>query len=149
MLLTNRDNRSAIFLLIYVGIEVSIGGWVVTFMLRVRRASPYASGATATGFWGGITVGRIVLGFVTARVFKTEKHAVATYMALAVALQLMFWLIPQKVVSSVMAGLLGVCLGPLFPAAVVTLTKLLPKNQHVAAVGFAGESLGFVVSCGM
>lgn len=128
---------SAIFLLIYVGIEVSIGGWVVTFMLRVRGASPYASGVTATAFWFGITVGRIVLGFVTARVFRSEKHAVATYMGLAVAVQLMFWLIPQTVVSSVMAGLLGVCLGPLFPAAVVTLTKLLPKNQHVAGVGFA------------
>ena len=136
--LTNKVTwLSAIFLLIYVGIEVSIGGWVVTFMLKVREASPYASGATATGFWFGITVGRIVLGFVTARVFRSEKHAVATYTAIAVVLQLLFWLVPQKTVSSIMAGLLGVCLGPLFPAAVVAMTKLLPKNVHVAAVGFA------------
>lgn len=128
---------SAIFLLIYVGVEVSIGGWVVTFMLRVRHATPYASGATATAFWAGITLGRLVLGFVTARLFRSEKHAVATYTASAIVLQLLFWLVPQKVLSSVMAGLLGVCLGPLFPAAVVAMTKLLPKNQHVAAVGFA------------
>ena len=128
---------SALFLLIYVGIEVSIGGWVVTFMLRVRHATPYASGVTATAFWAGITLGRIVLGFVTARLFRSEKEAVATYMVLAVVCQLLFWLVPSKILSSVMASLLGVCLGPLFPAAVVVMTKLLPKNVHVAAVGFA------------
>jgi fucose permease len=81
----------SLFLLIYVGIEVSVGGWVVTFMLRVRRGSPFASGLTSTGFWAGITIGRMVLGFVTARVFKTEKHAVATYLFASISLQLLFW----------------------------------------------------------
>jgi fucose permease len=128
---------ASVFLLIYVGVEVSIGGWIVTFMLRVRKGSPFASGLTSMGFWLGITVGRLVLGFVTARLFKSEKHAVATYLVCSVALQLLFWLIPNFVVSAVMVGLLGFFLAPLFPAAVVALTKLLPKRLHVAAVGFA------------
>lgn len=58
----------AIFLLGYVGIEVALGGWIVTFMIRVRDGGPFASGMTATGFWLGITVGRIVLGFITPRI---------------------------------------------------------------------------------
>lgn len=58
----------AIFLLGYVGIEVALGGWIVTFMIRVRNGGPFASGMTATGFWLGITVGRVILGFVTPRV---------------------------------------------------------------------------------
>ncbi|EXJ55269.1 hypothetical protein A1O7_08195 [Cladophialophora yegresii CBS 114405] len=128
---------ASVFLLIYVGIEVSIGGWIVTFMLRVRNGKPFASGLTSMGFWLGITVGRLVLGFVTARLFKSEKHAVATYLVCSVALQLLFWLIPNFVVSAVMVGFLGFFLAPLFPAAVVALTKLLPKRLHVAAVGFA------------
>jgi fucose permease len=127
----------SLFLLIYVGIEVSIGGWVVTFMLRVRHGTPFASGLTSTGFWGGITVGRIVLGFVTARLFKTEKHAVATYLVASIVLQLLFWVIPNFDVSAVMVAFLGFFLAPLFPAAVVAATKLLPKHLHVAAVGFA------------
>lgn len=128
---------ASLFLLIYVGAEVSIGGWIVTFMLRVRHGSAFASGMTSTGFWLGVTVGRLVLGFVTARVFRSEKHAVAAYLACSVALQLLFWLIPNFTVSAVMVGLLGFFLGPMFPAAVVALTKLLPKKLHVAAVGFA------------
>lgn len=65
----------ALFLLGYVGVEVALGGWIVTFMIRVRNGGAFASGMTATGFWLGITVGRIVLGFVTPRV--GEKIAIS------------------------------------------------------------------------
>lgn len=65
----------AIFLLGYVGIEVALGGWIVKFMLEVRDGEDFGSGMVATGFWMGITVGRIVLGFVTPRL--GEKLAIA------------------------------------------------------------------------
>ena len=65
----------ALFLLGYVGIEVALGGWIVEFMIRVRHGAAFASGMTATGFWLGITVGRVVLGFVTPRI--GEKLAIA------------------------------------------------------------------------
>lgn len=65
----------AIFFLGYVGIEVALGGWIVKFMLEVRKGGDFASGMTATGFWMGITVGRLVLGFVTPRI--GEKLAIA------------------------------------------------------------------------
>lgn len=58
----------AIFLLGYVGIEVALGGWIVLFMLEVRNGDEFSSGMSAMGFWLGITVGRLILGFVTARV---------------------------------------------------------------------------------
>jgi fucose permease len=48
----------ALFLLGYVGIEVALGGWIVKFMLEVRKGGDFASGMTATGFWMGLTVGR-------------------------------------------------------------------------------------------
>lgn len=69
----------ALFLLGYVGVEVALGGWIVTFMIRVRDGSAFASGMTATGFWLGITVGRIVLGFVTPRVGEKIAISVSTH----------------------------------------------------------------------
>ena len=127
----------ALFLLVYVGIEVSVGGWIVTFMLRVRHGSAFASGLSSTGFWLGVTVGRFVLGFVTARGFKNEKRAITVYLVACMVLQLMFWLIPHFDVSAVLVSFLGFFVGPFFPAAVIVATKLLPKRLHVAAVGFA------------
>ncbi|KAJ9636325.1 hypothetical protein H2199_008000 [Coniosporium tulheliwenetii] len=68
---------TALFLLGYVGAEVALGGWIVTFMIRERSGEAFASGMVATGFWTGITVGRFVLGFVTPRL--GEKLAITPF----------------------------------------------------------------------
>jgi fucose permease len=53
------------------------------------------------------------------------------------ALELIFWLVPQFYVSAVAVSLQGFFIGPLFPAVIVAATKLLPKHLHVSAIGFA------------
>lgn len=58
----------AAFLLCYLGVGVSLGGWIVQFMIDVRNGGAFASGMVATGFWLGLTVGRAVLGFITPRI---------------------------------------------------------------------------------
>ncbi|KAJ9220635.1 hypothetical protein DTO027B5_6737 [Paecilomyces variotii] len=125
----------ALFLLGYVGIEVALGGWIVTFMRRVRHGEPFASGMTATGFWLGITCGRVVLGFVTPKL--GEKLSIVIYSLLAITAGLILWLVPDFYSSAVAVSFQGFFLGPFFPAAVVVATKLLPRNLHVSAIGFA------------
>ncbi|KAL5365058.1 major facilitator superfamily domain-containing protein [Aspergillus floccosus] len=125
----------ALFLLGYVGIEVAIGGWIVTFMMRVRHGADFASGMSATGFWLGITFGRFVLGFVTPRL--GEKLAVIIYCLLEIGFGLILWLVPNFYAGVVAVSMQGFFLGPFFPAAVVVATKLLPRAQHVSAIGFA------------
>ncbi|KAF6232089.1 hypothetical protein HO173_009683 [Letharia columbiana] len=125
----------AVFLLAYAGTEVSLGGWIVTFMIRVRHGQPFASGMTATGFWLGITIGRVTLGFITPKI--GERLAVALYIICSLGLELLFWLVPQFIVSAVAISLVGFFIGPLFPSAVIMATKLLPQELHVAAIGFA------------
>lgn len=104
-------------------------------MLRVRNAAPFAAGLTVTFFWLGITLGRVVLGFVTGRI--GEKLAIAIYLILCMILELLFWLVPNFITSALFSALLGFFLGPLFPAAIVVATKLLPRSLHVSAIGFA------------
>lgn len=125
----------AFFLLGYMGVEVSLGGWIVTFMNRVRDGTPFASGIVATGFWLGLTLGRVTLGFITPKI--GEKLAISIYLPIVMALQLCFWLIPSFISSAIFVALEGFFLGPLFPAAIIATTKLLPKHLHVSAVGFA------------
>ncbi|KFH45604.1 Bypass of stop codon protein-like protein [Hapsidospora chrysogenum ATCC 11550] len=125
----------SLFFFAYMGVEVGLGGWVVTFMLRVRNASAYASGISGTGFWAGMAAGRASLGFVTERF--GERLCVIVYLALSIGLQLLFWLVPQFIVSAVAVAFLGFFLGPLFPGAVMVTAKLLPKRIHVSAIGFA------------
>ena len=42
----------AFFSLIYVGAEVTIGGWTITYIIRQRGGGP-SSGYISTGFFGG------------------------------------------------------------------------------------------------
>ncbi|KAL3419143.1 MFS transporter [Phlyctema vagabunda] len=125
----------AIFILGYVGAEVSLGGWIVVFMMKVRSADQFSSGISSTGFWAGMTVGRLLLGFVTEKI--GERLAVTIYLTLAIGLELIFWLVPSFIVSAVAVALLGFILGPLFPSGTVLITKLLPKHLHVGSIGFA------------
>ncbi|KAJ1328177.1 MFS transporter FHS family glucose/mannose:H+ symporter [Microdochium nivale] len=125
----------AVFLLGYVGIEVALGGWIVEFMMQVRQGEAFASGMAAMGFWLGITVGRVVLGFVTPRI--GERLAITIYLPITIGLQILFWLVPQFTVSTVAVGLVGFFLGPLFPGVIVVMSRLLPRSLHVSAIGFA------------
>lgn len=100
---------SSIYLLVYVGAEVGLGGWLVTFMTTVRHGSAFASGVTQSGLWAGITCGRIILGFVTGRLFKSEKRAAIFYLVAAMGLELMFWLIPNFESSAVCVAFFGQC----------------------------------------
>lgn len=125
----------ALFLFGYVGAEVSLGGWIVTFMLRVRHAEAFLAGLTVTLFWLGLTIGRVVLGFITGRI--GEKLAITIYLLFSVVLELLYWLVPNFIAAVIFVVLLGFFLGPLFPAVVVVATRLLPKEEHVSAIGFA------------
>lgn len=146
------------FLLGYVGIEVALGGWIITFMMQVRQGEAFASGMVGTGFWLGIAFGRVILGFVTPKIGERLAISVGScllpglavssqlllltfvlqiYLALIIALELIFWLVPQFIVSAVAVSLQGFFLGPLFPAAIVVLSKLLPPHLHVGVIGFA------------
>ncbi|KAL3303791.1 MFS general substrate transporter [Colletotrichum asianum] len=51
----------AFFIFAYQDAEVSIAGWVVSFLIDSRQADPDTIGFVSSGFWAGITVGRFLM----------------------------------------------------------------------------------------
>ncbi|KAF4997288.1 hypothetical protein FDECE_12105 [Fusarium decemcellulare] len=131
------------FMLIYVGAEVTIGGWLVTFMINVRNGTPSASSLVASGFWIGVTVSRFVLGWITS--YVGEKIMVSSYLIVAIGLELAFWLGDEFTVSAIMAALVGFAIGMVMPSSIRVMTKLLPAEKHIVSVGFG---TAFAVSGG-
>ena len=57
----------ALFIFAYQGAEVSISGWIVSFLINYRNGDPAHVGYVSAGFWAGITVGRFVLSYPARR----------------------------------------------------------------------------------
>ncbi|KAL4888170.1 major facilitator superfamily domain-containing protein [Aspergillus ambiguus] len=127
------------FFFLYVGAEVASGGWLVQFLVSVRHGDPKKVGYVASGFWSGFTLGRVVLADITHKF--GERRMIFVYIALAIALQLMFWLIPSIPVNAVTVCLLGFFIGPFYPVGLYVLTEAIPQELHVGAIGFTA-SLG-------
>lgn len=48
----------ALFIFAYQGAEVSISGWVISFLVQYRNGDLSRVGYVTAGFWGGITLGK-------------------------------------------------------------------------------------------
>ncbi|OJJ46086.1 hypothetical protein ASPZODRAFT_117904 [Penicilliopsis zonata CBS 506.65] len=127
------------FFLLYVGAEVTAGGWLVEFLVSVRHGKASRVGYIASAFWSGFALGRVALAEVTHR--WGERRMIFVYLAIALAMQLMFWLIPNIAANAVTVCILGFFIGPFYPVGLFVLTKIVPKELHIGALGFTA-SLG-------
>ncbi|OJJ50941.1 hypothetical protein ASPZODRAFT_126913 [Penicilliopsis zonata CBS 506.65] len=131
----NKTTRlGALFIFAYQGAEVSISGWVVSFLISYRHGDPSHVGYVSAGFWAGITLGRFLLSHPAHRV--GEKLAVVLLVAGAVAFQLMTWLIPNVVGEAVSVAIVGLLLGPVYPCATAVFSRLLPRPIQMSSLSF-------------
>ncbi|KAF9013472.1 major facilitator superfamily domain-containing protein [Cyathus striatus] len=122
----------ALFALIYVGVEVTLGGWIVTFIIQKRDGGPSA-GFISSGFFGGLTLGRIGLMWLNKLV--GERRIIFVYTVLSVAFEITIWLVPSIVQNALAISFIGVLFGPMFPILVSHATKILPGGLLTGSVG--------------
>jgi fucose permease len=123
----------AAFIFIYVGVEVTIGGWTVTYIIEERDGGPSA-GYISSGFFGGLTVGRVILLWVNKKI--GERRVLFLYSALAIAFELIVWLVPSLIGGAVAVSIVGVLLGPYYPIAMNHAGKILPRWLLTVAIGW-------------
>ncbi|RPB05944.1 MFS general substrate transporter [Choiromyces venosus 120613-1] len=116
------------------GAEVAIGGWTVSFLITARAGDPDEVGYVVSGFWAGITVGRLVLSHLCTRI--GERLSVFTLTAGSIIFQVLIWAIPNITSNAVSASLVGLLLGPLYPCVMTITTELIDKRLHVSSLTF-------------
>ncbi|KAG1876339.1 MFS general substrate transporter [Suillus subluteus] len=114
----------AFFILIYVGVEVTMGGWMVTYVIDVRGGGP-SSGYISSGFFGGLMIGRVGLLWVNKKV--GERRVLFIYSILAIGLELVVWLVPSLIGGAVAVSIIGIFLGPMYPIAMNHTVRILPE----------------------
>ncbi|KAI0767879.1 MFS general substrate transporter [Irpex lacteus] len=125
----------ALFSLIYVGVEVTIAGWSVTYILDVRGGGKN-SGYVSTGFFGGLTFGRVALLWLNKKI--GERNAVFVYTILAIALEFIIWFVPSLTGGAVAVSFIGVFLGPIYPLLMNHSGRILPQRLLTGSIGWIG-----------
>ena len=57
---------------------------------------------------------------------------------ISLGLQLVVWLVPNYICSAVCICFIGFFLAPIFPAAIVLITEIIPEELHVGVIGMFG-----------
>ncbi|KAI0676539.1 MFS general substrate transporter [Trametes maxima] len=132
------------FSLIYVGTEVTIGSWSVTYVQEKRHGTP-SSGYISSGFFAGLMLGRILLMWLNRKI--GERRALFLYALLAIQLEVTVWVVPSLVENAIAVAFIGLLLGPMYPILLNHSTKILPRwlltgcMGYIAGVGQAGSAV--------
>ncbi|KAG7448141.1 MFS general substrate transporter [Guyanagaster necrorhizus] len=123
----------ALFILVYVGVEFTLGGWIVTYVIEMRGGGETA-GYISSGFFGGLTVGRLALLWVNKLV--GERRVLFFYALLAIGLEVIVWRVPSLVGNGVAVSLVGVLLGPMYPIVMNHSSRILPPWLLTGCIGW-------------
>lgn len=122
----------AIFIFAYQGAEVSISGWVISFLINARHGDPSSVGYVSAGFWAGITLGRFLLSVPAQKI--GEKVFVYGLVAGAIAFELLVWLVPNIVGDAVALAIVGLLLGPIYPCAAAVFMRRISRRQALSGM---------------
>ncbi|KAB2580505.1 hypothetical protein DBV05_g931 [Lasiodiplodia theobromae] len=122
----------SLFYFFYLGVIITASGWVVEYLVEVRGGDLADMGYVPAGFNGGSFLGRLLLAEPTHR--WGERRMLFIYSVIGVALQLLFWLVPNIIAASVAISLMGFVLGPFFAAGISVGSKLFSDKVRSSAL---------------
>lgn len=125
---------AAFFLLFYVGTEVGLGNWSYSFLTLSRSGPALFSAWVVSGYWCGLTLGRLVLANLAPRL---GVRRLITLCLGGVMLGLVLaWVLPGVWGAAIGLCLVGFSLGPLFPTAIALMPQLVSARLLPSAIGF-------------
>lgn len=125
----------AVFLAVYVGLEISVGNWGYTFLVDGRGQEALLAGYTVSGYWLGLTLGRFVISPVATRLGMSATGMTFVCLAGITLSTIVAWLAPGPAVAGVSFVLLGFWLGPVFPTTMAIAPRLTVARLVPTAIG--------------
>ncbi|EKJ73976.1 hypothetical protein FPSE_05937 [Fusarium pseudograminearum CS3096] len=123
----------SLFIFAYQGAEVSISGWVISFLIEDRDGDPSSVGYVTAGFWAGITIGRFLLSAPAQRI--GEKKLVYFLTIGALAFELLVWFVPNIVGNAIAVSIVGLFLGPIYPCAAAVFLRGMSRRESLSGIG--------------
>ncbi|DAA77910.1 TPA_exp: putative MFS transporter [Trichophyton benhamiae CBS 112371] len=123
----------SLFYFFYLGVAITVGGWLVEYLVQERKGDLSRVGYVPTGYFGGIMLGRLLLAEPAHRL--GEKPVILVCSLCCLALQIVFWRVNNIIADSVVVSVFGFLSGPFFASGMSVASKLIPTHIHTAALG--------------
>lgn len=130
-----------LFFFLYVGAEVAFGGWIFTYAVELKVASEALAAYLTSGFWGALTVGRLLAIPIAARV-RPRYILLGDLIGCLVSIGLvLLW--PGSLLM-VWLGTLGVgmSMASIFPTTISLAERRMTVTGQVTGWFFVGASAG-------
>jgi MFS transporter, FHS family, glucose/mannose:H+ symporter len=125
-----------IAIVLYVGIENGVGGWMTSHLESVGLRSTQAAGVTS-GFWLALVTGRVLMFAMPAHI--SEATIVLTGSFVATVALLLASIGSIAPIAYVVAGLF---IAPIFPTTIVWLARLRPGDSRATSWLYPAASIG-------
>lgn len=122
---------AGLLLLVYAGVEASIGNWAYSVQTVGRNTPMTLAGYSISAYWMGLAFGRLVTGRIV-RYFGAVHTLDISLTLLAIGL-ITWWLLPNQVLS---LPIIGLALAAIFPMTIWLMPQRVSADIAPAAIGF-------------
>jgi fucose permease len=130
---------TSLFLLVYVGVEMSLGIWSYTFLTEGKNYPKELSSWAVSGYWAGLTAGRLILAKLAEGRGVGDRGLLGGCLVGTVGGIGLIWLGPNEISAIVGLVLVGFSLGPIYPTSMAVLSKQVDKKLVPSAIGFTAS----------
>lgn len=119
--------------LFYCGVESTVGLWGASYMVGARNMTAETAAGWISLYYGGITIGRLITGFIALKVHNRLLIRCGQMIAIAGGLMLLFPL-PQLFLAGLI--LVGLGLAPIYPGLLHETPARFGKENSAKLMGY-------------
>ncbi len=130
-----------LFLFLYVGAEVSYGGWIYTYALESNLASETTAAYLNSGFWGAFTLSRLLSIPLATRIRPRRMLVINLVGCLLSTAIMLLW--SQSTLALWVGSIgIGASMASIFPTTLTMAERRLKITGQITGWFFVGASLG-------
>lgn len=119
-------------MMVYVGIEIGVGGWAQPYLERTTTLSPSTAALATSGFWLALTASRMVIALIGGRLTSTQVIWLSVVISAAGG-SLLAISTGSAALSIAAVLIAGFGFGPVYPTIIVIVTSLFREAPGRAA----------------
>ncbi|HEX2915264.1 MAG TPA: MFS transporter [Chloroflexia bacterium] len=124
------------FLLIYVGVEMTLGLWSYTYLTDGQHFSGIVAGWLVSGYWLGLTMGRMILARLADKFGMDQRRLLLASIVGSIAGIALLWAVSNPFLLTFGLWFTGFCLGPIYPTTLAVLSDRIPQKLLSSTIAF-------------